>query len=208
MIDKICDFLTNKIKEQNPDIDDEKAEVIHYGVELIVGEIPKIFIMIAIAFLLGIGWYTILAFFIILPYRNFSGGFHLKTHIGCVVCTTSIYCGTVLLAKYLPLIGNIKYVSIAIVWIFGMMMVKKYAPADTENVPILTKKERTQKRILSYITLTITLAVSIVINNNLIASIIIYGMLIQTISITRIAYKLTKNEYGHEVYNNKSIQSV
>ena len=208
MIDKICDFLTNKIKEQNPDIDDEKAEVIHYGVELIVGEIPKIFIMIAIAFLLGIGWYTILAFFIILPYRNFSGGFHLKTHIGCVVCTTSIYCGTVFLAKYLPFIGNIKYISIAIVWIFGLMMVKKYAPADTENVPILTKKERTQKRILSYITLTITLAVSIVINNNLIASIIIYGMLIQTISITRIAYKLTKNEYGHEVYNNKSIQSV
>ncbi len=208
MIDKICDFLTNKIRKQNPDIDDEKAEVIHYGVELIIGEIPKIFIMIAIAFLLGIGWYTILAFFIILPYRNFSGGFHLKTHIGCVVCTTSIYCGTVLLAKYLPLIGNIKYISIAIVWIFGMILVKKYAPADTENVPILTKKERTQKRILSYITLTITLAVSLVINNDLIASIIIYGMLIQTISITRLAYKLTKNEYGHEIYNNKSIQSV
>ena len=208
MVDKICDFLTNKIRQEDSNIDDEKAEIIHYGVELIVGEIPKIFIMIAIAFLLGVGWQAILAFFIILPYRSFSGGFHLKTHIGCIICTTSIYCGTVFLAKYLPFIGNIKYISIAIVWIFGLMMVKKYAPADTENVPILTKKERKQKQIGSYITLTITLLVSLFINNNFISNIIIYGMLIQTLSITRIAYKLTKNQYGHEVYNNKSIQSV
>ena len=208
MVDKICDFLTKKIRQEDSNIDDEKAEIIHYGVELIVGEIPKFFIMIAIAFLLGVGWQSILAFFIMLPYRSFSGGFHLKTHIGCIICTTTIYCGTVFLAKYLPLIGNIKYIAIAIVWIFGMVMVKKYAPADTENVPILTKKERKQKQIGSYIILSISLIVSIFIKDTLISSIIIYGMLLQTISITRIAYILTKNKYGHEVYSNNSIQSV
>lgn len=54
MVDKICNFLTNKIKEEDPKIDEEKAEIIHYGIELMVGEIPKIFIMIAIAYLLGV----------------------------------------------------------------------------------------------------------------------------------------------------------
>ena len=46
MIDKICEYLTNKIRKQMPEIDDEKAEVINYGIQLIVGEIPKIFIQV------------------------------------------------------------------------------------------------------------------------------------------------------------------
>ena len=41
MVDKICDYLTNKIKNKMPEIDDERAEVINYGIHLIVGEIPK-----------------------------------------------------------------------------------------------------------------------------------------------------------------------
>ena len=41
---------------------------------------------------------------------------------------------------------------------------------------------------------------AIVIPNTIIANIFIWGTFIQTCSITRIAYKLTKNEYGYEVY--------
>ena len=29
MIDKICNFLTNRIRKEMPDIDDERAEVIN-----------------------------------------------------------------------------------------------------------------------------------------------------------------------------------
>ena len=36
-----------------------------------------------------------------------------------------------------------------------MTMIKLYAPADTENVPILRKKERKQKKMVSYIILTV-----------------------------------------------------
>lgn len=41
MINQICESLTNKIRQEMPDIDDEKAEVIQYGLELIIGEVPK-----------------------------------------------------------------------------------------------------------------------------------------------------------------------
>ena len=54
MIDKICNFLTNRIRKEMPDIDDERAEVINYGLQNIVGEIPKIFIMLGISYCLGI----------------------------------------------------------------------------------------------------------------------------------------------------------
>ena len=45
MIEKICIYLTNKIREKTPDMDDEKAEVVNFGLQLIVGEIPKIFLL-------------------------------------------------------------------------------------------------------------------------------------------------------------------
>lgn len=207
MVDKICNFLIEKIRKQDPEINDEKAEIIKYGIELIIGEIPKMFIMIAIAFGLGIGKLTIISFFIILPYRAASGGFHLKTHIGCIVGTILMYCGVVFLAKYVLLTNLAKYFIISITWLFGIIMIKKYAPADTENVPIISIKERRNKKNISYFILTLSLIISIFIKNTTISNIIIYGMFIQTLSITRIAYKLTKNEYGHEVYS-KTIQSA
>ena len=46
MIDKLCLFLTNKIRKEMPDIDDERAEVINYGIHLIIGELPKIFLVL------------------------------------------------------------------------------------------------------------------------------------------------------------------
>ena len=51
MIDKICEYLTNKIKNSLPDIDEQRAEVINYGLQNIIGEIPKTFVVLLIAYL-------------------------------------------------------------------------------------------------------------------------------------------------------------
>lgn len=202
MIDKICDYLTEKIRKEQPDIDNEKAEIINYGIHLIVGEIPKFFIIMGISYLLGTLKLSLLIYFILMPYRGASGGFHLKSHLGCIVGTTVFYNGIVMMAKYLTLTQNIKYVVAFLVWLFGIIMIRLYAPADTENVPIISKKERKNKQILSYVTLTISIIIAILINNNSISSLIIYAMLFQTITITRMAYKITNNKYGYEVYEN------
>ena len=84
-------------------------------------------------------------------------------------------------------------------------MIHKYAPADTVNLPILTKKERKMKRNLSYIFLAINMIIAILIPSNPVSNILIFGTAIQTFSITKIAYKLTKNEYGYKVYLQESI---
>ena len=186
MIDKFCKYLTNKIKKEMPDLDDEQAEVIMYGIQLIIGEIPKVFSVFIIGAICGLWWQTLVAFWILLPYKYASGGFHLKSHIGCFIGTNLIYCGN----AYLSTIINLN---------------TKYAPADTINLPILTKKERKMKRILSYIFLIINMAIAIVVPNNTISNILILGTLVQTFSITRLAYKITKNEYGYEAYIKESI---
>ncbi len=202
MVDKICTYLTNKIRKEMPEVDDERAEIIMYGLQNIIGEIPKIFIIFIISYFFGLLELTLMAVLIIAPYRVFSGGVHMKTHIGCILYTLMLYSGSALIGKYIVLTGIIKYIVTAVIWVFCMIMIKLYAPADTENVPILRKQERKQKQIFSYAILTIEFVIAILINNTTIAGIIIFGDLIQTLTITRFAYKVTNNKYGHEVYAN------
>lgn len=200
MIDKICTKLTEKIRKQMPEIDDERAEIIMYGLQILIGELPKGVIILAIAYFLGIFKLTLLSVLIIAPYRCVSGGVHMKTHIGCIIYTLILYSGSALLGKYFILEGNVKIISAIIIWTFCMIMIKIYAPADTENFPILRKKERLQKQIFSYIILTLEFLIAIIISNTTISGIIIFGDLIQTLTITRFAYNITKNKYGHEIY--------
>ncbi len=208
MIDKICTFLTNKIRKEMPEMDDEKAEVINYGLQNIVGEIPKVFLIFIIAYIFGMLKEVLFMFIVLTPYRGASGGFHLKTHLGCILGTTTFYCGIVFLSQNIVLDEMIKYILIGVGWIFGMIMIKLYAPADTENVPILSEKERKRKQILAYITYSLGLIAAIFITNSVISNILIFGNLIQTLTITKFAYRLTKNKYGYEVYGDTSTQNV
>lgn len=202
MIDKICTILTNKIRKEMPEVDDERAEVIMYGLQNIIGELPKIFLIFIVSYLLGIMQLTLISFIVIVAYRSFSGGIHMKTHISCIIYTLLLYCGTAILGKYIIIEGIAKYIIGISCWVFCMIMVKLYAPADTENVPILRKKERKQKQILAYIVLTIEFIIALTVNIPSVTTIIFIGDFIQTLMITRIAYKLTNNKYGHEVYAN------
>ncbi|MEI3395884.1 MAG: accessory gene regulator B family protein [Clostridia bacterium] len=201
MIDKITESLTCKIRKKMPEIDDERAEVIKYGLQVLLGEIPKFFIMLAIAYVLGILKLTLITFFVLLPYRGASGGFHLKTHIGCIITTCTFYCGIAFLSKIIQLENIEKYIFILLVGIFGIIMIKKYAPADTENVPILSKRIRKQKQIQSYIFLIVGLVIAGIIKNDVLTNIIIFGYFAQTCMITKWAYKITNNKYGYEVYS-------
>lgn len=201
MIDKICNYLTNKIRKQIPYVDEQRAEVIDFGLHILIGEMPKTFIFIFISLLLGMFKEFVITFLVIFPYRAVSGGFHLKTHIGCIVATSLVYCGVPYISEKIIIAQEFKYILITLIWIFGMLMCKLYAPADTENIPILRKKERKTKRILSYVVLTITLIIGAVIKNNTISNIIILGMLVQSIMISKLAYRITNNKYGYEVYN-------
>ena len=106
MIDKICMFLTNRIRKEMPDIDDERAEIINYGLQNVIGEIPKTFLVLAIAYFLGIWKETLITFLLLAPFKSASGGFHLKTHLGCILGTTIFYCGIPILSKFIILGGH------------------------------------------------------------------------------------------------------
>ena len=206
MIEKFCNYIFSKMKKKMPEITYEQGEAILYGLQLLIGEAPKMILLFGISFIFGFGLEMLFAYFALIPYKTVSGGFHLHTHLGCIIGSTVFYYGNVILSKLLVLDSIEKYVLVALSFVFGMLMISMYAPADTENVPIISKKERRQKKILSYITLTLTLGASLIIQNQVYSNILIIGSIIQSLSITRIAYKLTNNKYGHEIYE-KQLES-
>ena len=207
MIEKFCNFILNKMRKKMPDMTDENAEIILYGLQLLIGEMPKMFILFGLSFLLGIGWLMLFAFIAIVPYKAVSGGFHLHTHMGCIMSTVAFFYGVILISKFLILTDIQRYVLVAISFIFGILMVSLYAPADTEEVPIISKKERKFKKIMSCIMLTATLGISLVIKEQVLSNILIVGSIFQSISISRLAYIITKNKYGHEVYATQQVEN-
>ena len=184
-----------------PEVDNERAKVIKYGLEIIIGEIPKLILLVVVAIILKIGWLVVFAYLTMLPYKVMAGGFHLKTNIGCLIGTFTVYYGNVLISKYMVIEPiYLKYIIIIATWIFSIIMISLYAPADTINLPILRKKERKTKKILSYIFATIMLIGSFVIKNNTLANILLINVIVESVCISRLAYKITKNEYGYENY--------
>lgn len=206
MIDKFCDWITEKIKGKMPEIDEEKELVINFGVRLIFGEIPKILALFILGFILQIGWYTLLIYLLIAPYRTFTGGFHLKTHWGCMITSIILYIVPILVAKHITIPQNyIIYIMAGIIGALSAIFIAKYAPADTENIPILSKKERKAKKVKSYISLAVLLAIIVLVPNRIISGMLLYGIFLQNLTLTPIAYKLTKNKYSYEVYTEETI---
>lgn len=200
MIDKFCEYLTNKIRKNMPEVDDERAEVIKYGLQLLVGEVPKIFIMMGIAWALGILKLTLICFCMMLPYRMYSGGFHLKTHLGCIIGTSIMYTGNAFVSQLFVIPVMWKIVVSVILWVFAIIMIYLYAPADTEDVPVIAKRERKKRKVISYVVVSVMLVCGCVVQNAVISNMLIVGVLLQSCSISRLAYMVTGNRFGYEVY--------
>lgn len=206
MIDKFCDWITQKIKKKMPEMDEEKELVIDFGVRMLFGEMPKILVLFLLGFLLQIGWYTLLLYLLLAPYRSFTGGFHLKTHWGCMISSIILYIVPILTAKYVTISQDYMiYIMIGMIGILSIIFITKYAPADTENIPILSKKERRSKRIKSYISMIILLVIMIFSPDKIVTGMLLYGIFLQDLTLTPIAYKLTKNKYSYEVYTEETI---
>lgn len=201
MIEKICDILMNRVKKKMPDIDEERAEVIRYGFELLIGEVPKMILVFIIAALLGKMKYFLISIAITCPYRAFSGGIHFKTHIACLFSTTFLYLGNVFISELFCISNTyIKVTVAAVIYIYAISMVLLYAPADTDSVPILRKRDRKIGKIKSIIWVTLILTIALFVKDSTISNMCLLGIFIQTLTIMKISYKIFNVKLGYLEY--------
>lgn len=197
MVDKICDSLLSKIRNNDPNIDEEKSEIIYYGLQNMIGELPKGLAILAIAALLGVFKLVLVGSVVMLIYRGFAGGVHLKTHISCLVTSTILVVGTTYFAK--EFIYENTFLVYTILFVFNFVMAIMYAPADTENRPIMKESQMKRQKIESVLmVIAVYIICTFVIKEKVLTNLFMYMITSESLMITPLAYKIFHNKYGKE----------
>ncbi len=194
-------FLNNSIKrisKKYPDYDEEKLEVISYGLEALYITFTKSIVIFSIAFILGIikEVFLILLFYNIL--RTTAFGMHAKKSSQCYVISVVFFIGGALLCKYVDI--NI-YVKM-IIAILSFITIILYAPADTYKRPLLNEKKRKIYKIISIINSLIFIICIIAFRGNVISNYLVMGILDASLMIHPLMYRMFQLPYNnYKTYN-------
>lgn len=199
MVDAVSSRLTGLIKSNVPDIDEEKAEIINYGIRSMLSEISKTIIVLLIAYALGVVNYVIAAIIGYAVYRNFAGGFHAPTHLIClstsmILIFTNVYFSILITSTSINL-----YIIYAMIFIFNYIVIYLYAPADVEQKPILSKKLRKKLKRGSFIVVAVIFIFSIfVVTDPVLRNILIFATLAESLAQLPISYKIMRCKHSCE----------
>lgn len=190
---KILNHCMEVVKNKYPKYDEDKLEIINYGLESIYLTFTKIIIIFVLAIILNI-WKEVLlllAFYNLIRVSAF--GMHAKKSIHCLIISLTLFIGGVYLCRYLviPLILKV------VLSIICIILIAKYAPADTEKRPIINKKLRKKYKIISVI-ISGVFAISIVLlSDKSISNYLLLGMIEATIMLLPITYKIFDLPYDN-----------
>lgn len=173
--------------------DKVKLSEIKYGIESLYLTISKTIIILIACTLLKVTKPLLLLFMFYGIIRLTGFGVHAKKSWHCWITSLTIFIGIPLLISKL----NINNFIIIITYSICMLLITKYAPADTEKRPLINKRKRVLYKILTIIITFIYLVISLTIKNSIIINTLYFSILLETIQILPITYKL----YGVK-YNN------
>ena len=190
-------FIINKclkiIKDNNPKISKTKLEEIEYGLVGIYILITKLIIIFAVAFILGIFKEVIVFLFIYTLIRATSFGIHASKSWVCLIVSLLLMIGI----PYISLIIKIPLVIKLIILIITTILILLYSPADTEKRPIVNQKRRLTYKIISTVTAIIFMILALTINHNYISNCLMFALIIQSIIILPVTYKIFKAPYNN-----------
>lgn len=198
MKDRIVNYNLKKIKIYYPEYTIEMMEKIKYGIEGLYLFISKLILIILSSILLGqikeFFIFTIIYSAIRLP----AGGMHAKSSMWCLFFSLFIF----LLFPYLLNVLNINMILKVIVCIFSFICMLKYSPADTRSKPIVCSKKRKQLKVLSVVIVFIYTNILLFVSNSLIINAIVLSLVLESLIILPISYKLFNLNYNnYKLYN-------
>ena len=199
MKEKFINLSINFISKYQ-ECDDLKLKRLKYGLEGIYSLIVKISVVILISIITKTLTETLLFILFYAGIRTFSFGWHAKSNIACWITTLLIY------NVILYFIINIDYPIYIGYIILGISLISMllWAPADTPKRPLIRKKQRLKSKILSITVLVLYAVIYVTINSNPLKNIILYSLLIQTILINPITYKITNTRFNNYKYYKKN----
>lgn len=195
---KFLNSSMNAIKKYYPEYDEEKLEIIEYGLEGIYLTVTKLIIIYSLAYFLDILLETFLVSLTYNLIRFTAFGMHASKSLHCLIISLITFIGGALLVIYL----NISLLIKTMLSILCILLIYKYAPADTKNKPIVSSKRRKIYKTICIITGIIYTILIIVFNKHIISNYLLIGMIEAVITILPITYKIFKLPYdNYKNYN-------
>lgn len=192
-IDTYSQRLTNYLASRL-EMDDSEKEVVEYGIYMFISETTKLSLTFLILFSLGQLKNGLLIVVVFGLLRSILGGVHAKTHVGCfisyLVSLTIILSAGLLFTK-----AQCIYFVLAS-FPFIIMAILRYAPADVENKPIISIRQRKSLRRKGLIAAFVFLVISCILPHPY-SGFALFSVILEVIAILPITYKLYQTKYGY-----------
>ncbi len=190
-----------KIKLQDKNIyNNTTIDEIIYGIEALYVVFSRTILFLTI----NVFFKTVFEFFVFLAFygliRSFSYGFHAKDSSTCILLSSFGF----ILIPVLSGIININFYFKLILILFSLIAFLLWSPSDTENKPLINKKNSFKLKIISILIL-ISYAFIILLYSNKVSNILLLILIEQSIFISPLMYKLFKAEYKN--YSNYGLNN-
>ncbi len=172
---------------------DEEIEKLEYGLEGIYLTITKLIIIFITAALLGIvkEFITLIFLFNIIRYTGF--GFHANKSYECLLF--SAFCFLIIPIFFINVnLTKFIYILICLFCIFNYLL---FAPADTIKRPLINKKKRIIRKIITIIIGITYFLVGLLLFNHWISSILLSVLVIEAIVVNPITYYFFRQPYNN-----------
>lgn len=179
---------------------DLKMKQLKYGLEGIYGLLIKLTAVIIISIITGTYKETLLFLLFYTGIRTYSFGFHTKSSLACWITTITIYNIIPFIFKNILITDIVGYIIIGLAFISMIL----WAPADTPKRPLIRKEKRRKCKIISSMVVIMYAFLFYFNKNILIDNAIIYALIIQSILINPITYKITKTQFNNYKYYHKN----
>ncbi|AGL02398.1 accessory gene regulator ArgB-like protein [Desulfoscipio gibsoniae] len=178
----------------NKTVNPNRAELLGYGAEIILGSVFKLVVLFLIAALLRVVYEVAILLFVIGLLRTLSGGAHCSAYYRCLVTSVLIILSLGCMIKVMfPLFQGLPGLILAGVLVISFCLYWRYAPQASLNKPLKSKAIKDRFRKLTLIAALFLSIVSFIVGPGyLISWIIAFGLLWQAFTLTPFGHLLIK----------------
>jgi len=184
-----CISFLKKYHEYTP----KDIKKLEYGLEGLYLTLTKLIIILFCSLILGIFKEVVLVllFFNIIRYTGF--GFHAEKSSECLLCSLINF----LLIPLFFLKVRLPMAYIIGICILCLISYLLFAPADTVKRPLPNKKKRMIRKVFTLIIGTLYITAIIIFNNPYITALLISSLIVESIMISPITYKIFRQPYNN-----------
>ena len=197
---KFLNYALSSIHKYYPEYNEEKMEELRYGLEGFYLSTTKLIVIAILAIILGIFKEMLIMLIMFNILRTTGFGLHATKSWICLLSSSTVFILFPILSKLITIPTIIK----TILAVISTLCIYKYAPADTEKRPLIKKRKRDIYKIITTFTCIILNIISLLIKNNTISNLIIFGVYTEVILILPITYKIFHLSYNN--YKNYHLQ--